>query len=286
MRRPARSSHHRIGEYTHDLDGWIKRFAKQLKGAPGGNPIERLLKLDPECNPYFLTFLVYWYRTPGPTLAERSVDRARSVTRRMKSVPARLREIVTDLRSLADLRVPPQFGFQTGELITAPSPSTEHNSPGKQLTELARECESVSAIVDRVLAAIRDQASLKRNPRNVYEVLLFVHLCTKLGSEAIAPIALALLDCADVAFAYGLDDTQSVQQWASIKQSEQRFRERLPGVYEWLAGRARRNRKMMSAEETQRWSRLSKDDCTSIAADLRPRFDREIQLLKQTSQSF
>lgn len=254
----------------HDLDRWFSRFADELQRASLENPIMRLLDLDREINPYFVTFAVYWYCVPGRTLADRGKRTAEAALSRLRTIPKQLRAVADDMRWVLECKLPPPWGNQLRELV-AKEPVLL--SRAGEMQSLPAKCDGAAALFESWHRILKNQTSGKRDARAAYGIILWLHLKQRIPRATAGRIFENLLDCADRAFG----KPETILRWQAIDKSAQRYRERFPQDYERRFGEASRSRGLLSKQEHSMWRRLNPTDRLSIVESLRLRFAPEIQ---------
>jgi hypothetical protein len=258
--------------YDYDLSKWFVRFASCLRAAPGGNPMARMLDKDPECSPYFVIFGLYWYRVPGRTLAEKGRRDTLNALRLTRSLSRRLQQNGADLRRVTAFKFPPPWGRQLRELRVRRA----RRSSAATLRQIAADCERGARLLAARENILREQTSARRKPRNAMAMVLWLHMCEKLGKQTAGALLTTLVDCADAAF----DISEPMQQWAKFDLACKRYLERFPQDYQRRQREAKRSREKLPPQQAAMWRRLNPDDCRSIVQSLQPRFDREVLRIK------
>ena len=235
--------------------------------------MRRLLQVDPECNPYFLTFLLYRLCAPASGSTEKAVQNARTRLQEFKGLPGLLHEAEIRLDALASFRVAASLGSRTAELIAAVSPR-RRPSP-QEMAKFASQCGRMAAFTEQVVSALKHETHGNRDPRHVYQVALKVHLLAGLKPRLVPDLAQELLDCADAAFGHDKER----RDWDSIIRATDRFKDENPAYYEKLRQRYSNNRGITRQNDTEKWLRLNDKDCQLIASAL----DAEVARLNHPS---
>jgi hypothetical protein len=267
---PAQNRGGIVPAQSHDFDSWFPRFADNLRRQPLGNPITRLLELDREINPYFVTFSVYWYCVPGLTVADRGKRAGEAALSRLRTIPKQLLEVAEDMRWVLGCKLPSPWGNQLRELIAKEAVLA---SKAGEMQSLPALCEGAAPLFERWYQILKDQTSGKRNSRAAYGIILWLHLTHKIPVATAGRILESLLDCGGRAF--GKPDT--MLHWDAVDRSADRYRKRFPQDYERRLGEASRSRGPLSDVELMMWRRLEPIDRLSIIETLRPRFVGEVQ---------
>jgi len=248
-------------ECPEKIGTWfLKRFAAELKKA--GNPMRRLLGADPECNPYFLTFLLHRLCALAFESTEKAVQKARTALPKFKHLPALLRQAEMDLGSLANLRVAASLGCRTAEIISARS--RNYRPSPQEVVAFASECGRMAGFVEIIAEVIRAQIHGNSDQRHVYQVALEAHLRAGLKASSVSQFAQELLDCADATFA----QPEERRDWDSIVRAVHRSKRQTPKYYKKVQERAIRDRGITSQDDIERWCRLNREDCQLIASAL------------------
>jgi len=259
----------------HEFDQWFFWFADNLQREPLGNPVTRLLDLDREINPYFITLAVYWYCVPSFTVADRGKRMAEAALSRLRTIPDQLLSVAKDMRWVLGCKLPPPLGNQVRELIAK---DADLISKAGELQLLPALCESAAPQFARWHQILKSQTSGKRNLRAAYRMILWLHLAPKIPSATAGGILESLVGCADRAF--GKPDR--MLHWHAVEKSADRYRQHFPQDYERRLGEASHSRGLLSEEETAIWNRLDSIDRQSIIESLRTRVSREVQRAQGT----
>jgi hypothetical protein len=260
--------------YAHDLEAWFSKFASCARSMPGGNPFVQMLDSDPECNPYYITFGLYWYRVPGLTLVDRGRRDALNALSQTRATIRRLGKLTDELREIAAFKFPPPLGRQLRELRVLRAPKSTVTA----LMQIAASCNRGTKLLAARESILKELTSDKRKRRNVYAAVVWWHMREGMGKAKVGSLLSTLVECADEAFG---EDHPRPQQWEKFDLAQKRYCAQFPQDFKRRVGEAKRNREKLPPEVAAMWRRLNSDDCRSIVQGLRPIFDREVGRLRR-----